>query len=150
MQVRRWVVLGVLGLLGLGLTACSQEVAGNDLEVGDCTGSEIESTEIDAVSCDEDHAYEVFAVFDVDGDDFPGASEISAEAEACNGDLFEDYVGTPYDSSDIYTQTLVPTEETWNEADDRTILCFLYEPVDAAAGNLEPKTVNESFEGAER
>jgi hypothetical protein len=150
MRVRRWVIVGALILLGLGMTACGKEVAGNDLAVGDCTSSDIQSTDIETVGCDEDHTYEVFAVFDVDGDDFPGASELSAEAESCNAERFEEYVGTPYAESAIYTQTFVPTEETWNEANDRTILCYLFEPEDAEAGNLEPATVNESFEGAER
>lgn len=126
-MARRWMFVGALLVLGLGLAACSSDVAANDLEVGDCTDQDLSGAvgEVDTVDCEESHTAEVFAVFDVEGDDFPGTAEISAEAaEGCNGDRFEDYVGVPYEESEIYTTYLVPTEETWNEADDRTIICF--------------------------
>ena len=126
---RRWMIAGALLALGLvaGLTACSGDVAANDLEVGDCTEEELSGAvgEVDTVDCDESHTAEVFALFDLEGDDFPGTSEIQAEAaEGCNGDRFEDYVGTPYAESEIFSTYLVPTEETWNDADDRTVICL--------------------------
>jgi hypothetical protein len=114
-------------VLALGLTACSKEVAANNLEVGDCTNQDLAGAvgEVDTVDCEESHTAEVFAVFDIEGDDFPGTAEIQTEAaDGCNGDRFEEYVGVPYAESEIYSTYLVPTEETWNEADDRTVICF--------------------------
>src|SRR5262245_58326653 len=120
---RRWLIAGVMMVVGASglLTACSKDVAANDLEVGDCTNQDLTGAvgEVDTVDCGESHTAEVFALFDIDGDDFPGTSEVTSQAEeGCNGQRFEDYVGTPYQQSEIYSTYLVPTEETWNEADD--------------------------------
>lgn len=126
---RRWLIAGSMVVMGLSgaLTACSKDVAANDLAVGDCTNDDLSGAvgEVDTVDCAESHTAEVFAIFDIEGDDFPGTSEIQAQAnEGCNGRRFEDYVGTPYTQSEIYSTYLVPTEETWNEADDRTVICL--------------------------
>jgi hypothetical protein len=140
-MARRWLIAGALIVLGLGLTACSKEVSANNLEVGDCTNEDLEGAvgDVDTVDCDESHTAEVFALFDIEGDDFPGASEITQEAtDGCNGDRFEDYVGLPYEESEIFSTYLVPTEETWNDADDRTVICLaVTSDGDATEGSVE-------------
>lgn len=117
-------------VLGLGLTACSKEVAANDLEVGDCVedAATLNSADVESVNCDESHEFELIGKFDVDGDDYPGDSELQATgAERCQGDIFEEYVGVPYaESAEVYASAVTPSEETWNEADDRTILCVAH------------------------
>lgn len=122
---RSWAGL-ILGA-GLTLAACGSDVAANDVEVGACTNQDLSASvgEIDTVDCAESHTAEVFAVFDLEGDEFPGAEEIAQSAsEGCNGDRFEDYVGVPYAESEIFSAPLAPTEQTWNDADDRTVICF--------------------------
>ena len=140
-MARRWMIAGALIVLALGLSACSKEVSANSLEVGDCTNDDFTGAvgEVDTVDCADSHTAEVFAVFDVDGDDFPGTADIQAQAaEGCNGDRFSGYVGTPYEESEIYTTFLVPTEETWNEADDRTIICLaVTQDGSASEGSVE-------------
>lgn len=125
---RRLMLVPALIVLGVGLAACSStEVAANNLEVGDCTDQDLSGAvaEVDTVDCDESHTAEVYEVFDIEGDDFPGSSEVNNLAtEGCQGDAFEDYVGVPYAESEIFATYLVPTEETWNEADDRTVICL--------------------------
>lgn len=140
-MARRWMIAGALIVLALGLSACSKEVSANSLEVGDCTNDDFTGAvgEVDTVDCADSHTAEVFAVFDVDGDDFPGTADIQSQAaEGCNGDRFSEYVGTPYEESEIYTTYLVPTEETWNEADDRTIICLaVTQDGSASEGSVE-------------
>jgi hypothetical protein len=115
--------------LAVALTACSE---GNvfSLEPGDCFGefSGGEVSDVDKVDCDEPHENEVYATFDAEGDDFPGEDELQAEAEEeCTGDRFEDYVGISYNESRYYFSPLVPSEDSWEDADDREIVCYLHE-----------------------
>jgi hypothetical protein len=127
----------LVAVLGLGLTACSKEVSANNLEAGDCVEDEatLTSSEADAIDCDEDHVFEVMGKFDVDDGDFPGADELSAQGEdRCKGDIFEDYIGVPYVESEFEASSITPTEETWNEADDRTIICVAF------AADQSPRT----------
>lgn len=72
-------------------------------------GVEIESAE--HISCDTPGALRVAAVFDVPGgDDWPGADAMDQAAlEGCPGD------------SVTY---LAPTEESWEKAEDREIVCL--------------------------
>jgi len=142
MAARRWMIAGALGLLALGLTACSKEVAANDLEVGDCVEDEdtLNSADVEAIDCDEDHVFELIGKFDVDDGDYPGASELSAQGqERCTGDIFTEYVGVPYaESAEVYASSVPPSEETWNEADDRTILCVAHtQDLSPTTGSVE-------------
>jgi hypothetical protein len=140
-MARRWMIAGALVALGFGFTACSKEVSANNLEVGDCTDEDLSGAvgEVDTVDCADSHTAEVFALFDISGDDFPGTADVQSQAtEGCNGDRFEEYVGTPYEESEIYTTYLVPTEQTWNDADDRTVICLaVTQDGSASEGSVE-------------
>ena len=85
-------------------------------------------SELERIDCDEPHANEVFALFDSQSDDeFPGDDELNQEAfEGCTGERFEDYVGTSYAESRWYVDVILPTEGTWEERDDREIICYLH------------------------
>jgi hypothetical protein len=128
----RTVAKGIVALLVVagGLAACSE---GNvfSLEEGDCFGDFSGGTvsDVDKVDCDEPHQNEVYAVFDSESDgDFPGEGDLSDEAEEeCLGDRFEDYVGLSYDQSRYFASPIVPSEESWEESDDREIVCYLHE-----------------------
>jgi hypothetical protein len=106
-----------------------------DLEVGDCFngGEEDEVSTVESVECSEAHAYEVFALanYPAESDEYPGESEIEAFAEeTCYGTQFDTYVGTPYAESAYYATWLTPTQQSWEEADDREVVCVLYQPED--------------------
>jgi hypothetical protein len=130
MGVGRWKIVVALVVVGLGLTACSDaEVTANDLEAGDCVEDQdtLNSTEVDSIDCDESHAFEVIGKFDVDdADEYPGADELSAQGdERCQGDIYSEYTGEDFDPAGEYLATSVyPSQETWDEADDRTIICL--------------------------
>ena len=156
MSRRRWLAAATLLLVPLGLAACSKDVAANSLEVGDCTDDDLDGAtgDVDTVDCSEAHRFEVFATYDIDaddGEDYPDEDEVESEAaEGCRGERFSEYVGVPYVESAIHVTYLVPTEDTWTGAGDRTIICFAFEPEDPGADELVPNTVEGSVEGADR
>ena len=156
MTDRRAVLGGALVLLLAITGGCSKDVGANDLAAGDCTADELTGSvaDVDTVACDTGHTHEVFATFELEGDDgadFPGRSEVESDAVAgCNGDRFEEHVGIAYEDSTLHTTFLVPTEDTWDGAGDRTVVCFVFEPADPEGDDLSPVTVESSFEGAER
>lgn len=154
MTVRRWPLAVAMLFVGLGLAACSSTPA-NDLEAGDCFEDEsalnaaTSGEDVDTIDCNEGHQFEVIGKFDVDdADEYPGQDELIQEGiETCTGDIFEDYVGVEYnDSPTIYAENpLVPSQQSWDDADDRTVICIGYELDDS--GSIQE--VDESFEGAE-
>lgn len=100
-----------------------------DLESGDCfsaTGDEVETVTV--VDCEQPHLYEVFGVFDHEAgndDPYPGDEAMLEYADAECQPLFEDFVGSDYESSIYWITSVTPSDETWNEADDREIVCAL-------------------------
>ena len=132
----RWI--GALVVVALALSACGSASV-FELEVGDCfddptTGAEVSS--VDAVDCAEPHDNEVYALYDYDGDTYPGESEMSAAAdEGCEA-RFEEYVGIAYLDSALYYTHLTPTQESWDSG-DREVVCVLYEPGEKLTGSME-------------
>ena len=113
---------GVVLLFGLG--ACSQDPEVPTAEVGDCIESVgLVVSELPTVDCDEAHEVQVVGLVEHDGDDFPGDEAISQEAfEECT-ELFENFVGAPVEETSLSLLPITPTEESWNEADDRESIC---------------------------
>ncbi len=137
----------VLLPLVIGLAACTKDIPGNEREVGDCVEDQDALDDGNStVSCDEDHVFELYAAIDLDpdDDDYPGDADIESQAkELCRGTAFEDFVGVPYvESSEVYTFPRWPSQETWEQADDRTVLCY------ATTEDLSPTT--GSFGGLNR
>lgn len=115
------VVAGVA--LVLGLAACSDDTVPT-ASVGDCietVGSVV--TELPTVDCDEAHEVQVVGLVEHEGDEFPGTDAVAQEAfEECL-DHFEDFVGASYLDTNLSVLPITPTEESWNEADDRESIC---------------------------
>jgi Septum formation len=100
-----------------------------DLAEGDCF-SPLEGkqgTQVEVVSCDAPHVFEVFHIFDhpaAGSEPYPGRSEISAYAEELCISPFEEFVEKAYDESQWSLTTITPTKETWSVG-DREIVCTL-------------------------
>lgn len=100
------------------------------IEVRDCLNlpSEVgEVQSVEGVPCSHPHNAQAYAVFDVMGfgDEFPGSAAFQEQAfEGCY-DRFEGFVGVPYEESELYIETLEPTEGSWTQLDDREIVCLL-------------------------
>ena len=109
----------------------TEEVDPNSLQAGDCfndpedTGT-TEVTSLKAVPCDEPHDNEVFHVFQIDDGEFPGVDEVKQIGlEGCEPEL-EGYVGATAADAGLMIVPVTPTEQSWNDTDDRTVLCALY------------------------
>lgn len=103
-----------------------------DLRVGDClplvdySDEEGDIYELPVVPCDQPHTDEVFFIYDLEGEEFPG--DAALENAAWDGCLaeFEAYIGTSYADSVLDYYTYQPTKASWVRADDRTVHCILY------------------------
>jgi hypothetical protein len=105
--------------------ACFQVVA-----AGEVTG-------IETVDCEEPHANEVFHTFELGGEEFPAAEVVDATvAQECFGTAFERYIGEPYETSEVEVLPIRPTERSWDEADDREVLCAARIPGERVEGSL--------------
>jgi len=127
------------------LTACNDKKVAATGDVGDCvqqselTGSEI--GHIDTVDCSTAHYAELIGKFDLPDGDFPGADAIGTQSEQGCEDRFQDYVGIDYASSKYYLSPVTPTEQTWNDADDREVLCYAYDPSSTITGSIQGAAV---------
>lgn len=107
---------GVLDLAKQGPGTCL--VAAPDL------GPEV--TGIPTVPCTEEHSHELYAVVPYDGGDvFPGLAALDSFAERVCVAQFEPYVGVSVFDSTLTFSWLVPTLASWNNNDDRDILCVV-------------------------
>ncbi|MFI6575127.1 septum formation family protein [Nocardiopsis sp. NPDC050513] len=111
------------------------------LGLGDCLndyGADDAVSEVPVIDCGEPHDYEVYYVGDLEGDEFPGREEvIDMTTDRCREE-FDAFVGIPYMESELDFTLLFPTESGWNDADDREILCLIYEMSgEQATGSLE-------------
>ena len=115
-----------------------------DLAVGDCfdepdTAQGVQTVPL--VDCAGPHDSEVFALIAYPaeaGEPYPGAEVVQEFGdESCRGEAFTEYVDQEYDLSALFASTLVPSEESWTRADDREIVCILYNPSEPLVGSQE-------------
>ncbi|MDH3679533.1 MAG: septum formation family protein [Acidimicrobiia bacterium] len=104
------------------------EVEALDLRLGDCfNGPGAEGGEtvltVMVVPCDQLHEFEVYHAFDLADGDFPGMDVVQNLWISGCLDEFERFVGVPFDESDLDISGIFPTEETWNDLNDREVLC---------------------------
>ncbi|MGI9600675.1 MAG: septum formation family protein [Acidimicrobiales bacterium] len=141
----RWAVFGVVLLV---VTGCGDSVVDRDqstrdgegtivgaglvgvqvLQVGDCydepeTGEMVEM--VPAVPCGELHDNEVYALFDVAEDEYPGADEVELLAVSGCVEAFTPYVGLTMAESAYDVFPLTPNENGWRFLDDRGVICVL-------------------------
>jgi len=104
-----------------------------DLAVGDCLrmpdSEEISSVE--STPCAESHELEVFALVTLSESiiaPYPGEDAVAnAIFDQCLP-RFQPYIGGDYETSSWYINAIFPTQESWEEADDREGTCVVYQP----------------------
>jgi len=140
-SLRRPVLALSAALALVGVSGCTMNSVMN-LEVGDCLNqSDLQGEEVSsakALECSEEHDAEIYAAHEFSGDEYPGMDAVRAESEEACLAQFEEFIGVPYMESELYVNMLYPTEETWDDADDRTTLCIVE--------SNEP--ITQSLEGA--
>lgn len=108
-------VLLVVAALAIFALACETvlDPSLTELEAGDCVrdpGAVTEVQQLETIDCSEADALRVTKTFEITGhDSYPGDLELQGIAiEGCSPAAL----------------WLVPTEESWNKADDRKVVCF--------------------------
>lgn len=99
-----------------------------DLTVGDCFDMPSTLADGEALkfsSCETPHLFEAYAETSLPDGEFPGDDEIEARAAAFCEPAFVEFVGESWTSSEFDFQYIVPSERTWTEVDDRSILCLV-------------------------
>ena len=99
-------------------------------EVGDETA---QSFLVAVLACSDPHIFEVYDVQKFAGPqpsgagaDYPGDLVMANAAEAQCATGFEPFMGLAWEASDFEIRTWWPTQQSWNERKDRTILCAVY------------------------
>jgi hypothetical protein len=108
------------------------------LTVGQCLNdtSGTEVSEVPIVDCADEHDFEVYEDFELEGDEFPGDEAVDAQADAGCLAAFEGFTGITYDDS-LYGYTyFTPTETSWTEGDDRLVSCLVGDPNGKTSGSL--------------
>jgi len=113
-------------------TPTRQTVFANDLEPGDCWDplgfsvtveeSEVVSGDTELVPCEQAHMAQVYAVFDLEGTEFPGDEQLAEECSWQCYERFEPFVGIAYESSALEVNMLWPCQTSWSQG-DRTVIC---------------------------
>lgn len=103
-----------------------------DIRLGDCfndAGSSAteEISSIDGVPCSEPHDNEVYALVSLTQSSFPGEEALESIAfDACL-EKFESFVGKDYETSSLDIFPIYPTRQSWNDLNDREVVCALYD-----------------------
>lgn len=141
----------IYAVIGLGFVAynvatqADRDAAGNivdggnvdafTIRKGDCfdnTGSlgtdeAGEVSSLPGVPCSEPHDNEVYAVFDVSFDAFPGDDQMADAAFSQCLDRFSTFVGIDYESSSLDITALYPSSQSWSAQNDREVVCAIYD-----------------------
>ncbi len=119
-------------------------VEGNDnadvflMKVGDCLNDAEASGTVSTVPltpCSELHDSEVYFEHTIAGDDYPGDSAVSDEADSACYDAFEPFVGMSYEESALEMSYYRPSSDSWSEG-DRIVSCVIYDPAGQVQGSL--------------
>ena len=120
------------------------------MRVGDCfddpqelldseTGT-AEFEDVGGLPCSDPHDNEVYAVFDVSFEAFPGEEGMSDVATDKCLQRFEDFVLRSYDESILDIFPIYPSADSWSRLDDREVICAVY--------HLEGEKLTGSAEGS--
>jgi hypothetical protein len=99
------------------------------IDVGTCfDDTEAEQvSSVPEVDCAEPHDNEVFALINyTESDSYPGEDTMNERGKELCIAQFDAYVGLSYPESDLEVFPITPTEDSWNESNDREIICALY------------------------
>ncbi|WP_166351344.1 septum formation family protein [Phytoactinopolyspora limicola] len=115
-----------------------------DITEGDCLGEYADDGDVkvvDIIPCDQEHFQEVLLITQIDAEELPDQEEVRAQVIDECPPAFEEFVGLDFDESELDIHYLSPSSDSWEQQDDRDIVCTVYDPSGMVTG---------SFRGAER
>ena len=107
------------------------------VKLGDCmldTGTGM-LTDANILPCDEPHDPEVYYEITMDDGDY-SEENINAATEECIGEAYTSFVGVAYQDSALDVTTLTPTQQSWEQSNDRVIQCIIFDPAGQTEGSL--------------
>lgn len=151
---QRYGKLAVFAIIGLGVIlygVLDKTKDVEDLAVGDCLlmPETEEISSVETIDCASGHELEVFALIKVpDGRDAPYPGEDTLADTIFEECLlrFQPYVGTNYEDSVWFANPLYPTQESWEESNDREGSCVLLQ----IGPDQQARTVMGSARGSGR
>lgn len=88
-------------------------------------GEEYEVETVPVVPCSDPHTGEVFAELVMDTDEYPGDEGMAKKFDEWCYEQFGTFVGVSYDESQYGYTGFYPTQDTWEQLDDRTLQCVI-------------------------
>jgi len=148
-----WLVVLTAGVVVIGLLVAMAIAMGGDgreregvtdhaadsvesLQPGDCV-ADVMAEERVPVPCGEPHKAEVFAVFSLPLDQWPGDEVVIAEAERGCQERLGAYEAALRDDPRLELAFVHPGEDSWPEG-DREVVCLLRDPAGQRTGSLLP------------
>lgn len=110
------------------------------LKVGDCkmdsgSGSG-QISDVDVVPCSQPHDEEVFFEYRMPDGEFSSDAVDTASQEQCTGEAFTRFVGMSWQESVLEVYPITPTPQTWEQLNNRVILCVVFDPSGPTTGSL--------------
>ncbi|MDJ0323225.1 septum formation family protein [Cryobacterium sp. PH31-AA6] len=112
------------------------------LAVGDCL-NDLDTTSdatIPLSPCAAPHSYEVYQVFTVPGDDYPGDNAVTAAAESGCATRFDAFAAIAYRASTLDFAYRIPAAATWADAGGHDVACLIFDPAGSTTGSLAGAT----------
>ena len=105
------------------------------IRIGDCfddgstynTADTVEISGVGGVPCSQPHDNEIYAQMQMYQPSYPGEQVVLQSAEDYCLAQFESFVGKSYESSVLDITYIYPTQESWNQVNDREISCAVYD-----------------------
>ena len=120
-------------------TAANSNAGVFSIKVGDCLNDATATgtvTTAPVVPCTEPHDSEAYKSVEMSGSAFPGADAVTSQANEACAAAFPDFIGTPYDNSNLSISYYFPTKESWANG-DRQILCTAFDDGVKTTGTLK-------------
>ena len=97
------------------------------IKVGDCTNAELkeQTTSVNLVPCSDPHTHEAYFAVEHEDGAYPGSTALETFAEQQCVGAFPSYVGVELSESRYYFTYLYPSVSTWNDKQDRQVVCFV-------------------------
>lgn len=123
----------VQGLFGDDQPDKGVQVSVFDVKVGDCFLAppevKAELSGLQRVPCSDPHQQEAYAVETYrpknGSDAYPGDALLSDFAKGACAQSYASYVGIGYLDSSLWYTYLLPSARSWQQDDDRSVLCFV-------------------------
>jgi hypothetical protein len=111
------------------------------MQVGDCFQDLHEDTwfldDVPGVPCTDPHDNEVFYIFPIEGQVWPGDDLVDQMAiETCMA-AFEPYVGITYEESRLDYNWFTPTQRAWEQLGFSEVICFGYAYEERLTGSIK-------------